>query len=489
MELRQKAAKGLIWSSANVWGGQAVSFVVMVFLSRLIKPEAFGLVAYASVFITFVKIFTDQGFGDAIVQRYEINEKVLDTAFWTNALTGGLLTFVCILGAGSVADLFHQPQLAPILAWLAPVFILSGLISTQEAILRRELSFKKLAIRSLIAIAAGGIVGISMAFAGFGVWALVAQNLTSGFVGLLVLWSVSHWRPGFHFSKMYFKELFSFGSKIVGINFLNFLNTHSDDFLIGYFLGPIALGYYTIAYKLMTTMVSTLTGVTTAVAFPAFSRLQKDPDKMRRAFYQVTYLTSLISFPAFLGLAVVAPVLIVVVYGPQWTPSIPVMQILAFISVIHSIFFFNASVVLAAGKPLWRLGVTLMNAFSNVIAFFLVVRLGIVAVAAAYVIRGYLLSPVEIWVVHKVIKLDIKLYLRQFIGPFVSSFVMAIVVGIMKYLLKDAIGLSVELIVLVLTGCIIYLLSIQLISPSLRSQLLELFWLVLPDSFRKKAIK
>jgi O-antigen/teichoic acid export membrane protein len=489
MELKVKAAKGFIWSGAQVWGGQAVAFIVLLFLSRLIEPKAFGLVAYASVFITFIKIFTDQGFGDAIVQRIDINEKVLDTAFWTNALIGGLLSVGCAAGSGLIAELFNQPQLAPILTWLSPVFFLSGLVSTQEAILRRDLLFKKLAIRSLIATTAGGVIGIIMAFAGFGVWALVAQNLTNALVGLVVLWSVSHWRPRLHFSKQYFKQLFSFGSNIIGINFLNFLNRNSDDFLIGYFLGPTALGYYTIAYKLLTTMVSTFTGVTNVVAFPAFSRIQKDIDQTRSAFYKVTHFTSLVSFPAFLGLAVVAPILTVVLYGSQWTPSIPVMQILAFICIIHSVFYFNSSVVLAAGKPTWRLGITLLNAISNVIAFVLVVRFGIVAVAAAYVIRGYLLSPVEIWVVYKVIKIDVKLYLKQFIAPIISSLIMVVLLEIVKYLLNNVFASSVELVILVLLGCVTYLIAIQLFLPSLRSQLREFVSLVLPDYLRAKALK
>jgi O-antigen/teichoic acid export membrane protein len=481
MELKQKALNGIVWSGAQIWGGQVISFIVLLVLTRLIKPESFGLVAYASVFIAFIQMFLDQGFGDAIVQRAVLERGHLDTAFWTNLLTGILLTIACYASSGLIADFFHQPQLTPVLHWLSISLTILGLCAVQQAILRRKLDFKKLALRSLIASIAGGIVGVVLAIMGFGVWSLVAQTLTNAFVGLLVLWNVSSWRPRFYFSKNYFKDLFSFGSNIVGVNFLNFLNRHLDDILIGYFLGPTALGFYTIAYKLLRTMTSGLTGVTNAVAFPAFSRLQNDPKRMRDAFYRAVQYTSLISFPAFIAVAVLAPELIPTLYGPNWYPSIAVIQVLAFIGVLHSVFFFNASVLLAAGRPSWRLGVAIMNAISNMIAFSIAVRWGIVAVAAAYVIRGYVLAPVEIWVVEKAIGLNIKLYLRQFFVPLASSAVMVFAILGLRYLLSTAVVF--QLMILGLVGGAVYLSVVQLIMPSIRRQVAGFLGIVLPQWF------
>ena len=479
MELRQKALKGVVWSGARIWGGQVISFVVLLVLSRLIKPESFGLVAYASVFIAFIEIFLDQGFGDAIVQRAVLETGHLDTAFWTNLLAGILLTIACYASSGSIAEFFHQPQLTPLLHWLSLCLTVMGLSAVQQAILRRELDFKKLALRSLIASIAGGIVGVVLAIMGFGVWSLVAQTLTNAFVGLLVLWNVSSWRPRVYFSRTCFKDLFSFGSNVVGGNFLNFLNRHFDDILIGYFLGPTALGFYTIAYKLLRTMTSALTGVTNAVAFPAFSRLQNDPERMRNAFYGAVQYTSLISFPAFIAVAVLAPELIPALYGPNWYPSIAVMQVLAFIGVLHSVFFFNPSALLAAGRPSWRLGVAVMNAISNMIAFSLAVRWGIVAVAAAYVIRGYVLAPVEIWVVKKAIGLDIRLYLRQFVVALASCAAMVVAILGLRYFLSTAVVF--QLMILGLVGGAVYVSVVQLIMPSIRRQVAGFLGIVLPQ--------
>jgi len=475
MGLKEKALKGFFWSGAQIWGGQAVSLVIFVILSRLLAPETFGLVAMASVFISLIQTLQDQGFGDAIIQRKDLQQEHLDTAFWTNLLTGCLSALVSFGCAEFIAGLFHQPQLAPIVRWLSLIFILTGLSSTQQAILRRRLAFKELAMRSIFAIISGGVVGLVLAFSGFGIWSLVAQSLVNGLVGVVILWSVSLWRPSFHFSKKHFRDLFSFGFNIIGINFLNFLNRHTDHLLVGYFLGPTMLGYYTIAYKLLLVMTDLLSSVTNAVAFPTFSRLQNNPERMRRAFYQVIHYTGLISFPAFIGVALVAPELIFTIFGPQWTPSTPVMRVLAFIGILHSILYFHGSVIIAFGKPSWRLGSSFLNAVANVFAFALAVRWGIVAVAAAYVIRGYLLFPVELWMVRKLAMVNIKTYFRQFIVPLAGSMAMAVVIFGLKLLWTDTLKLQLQLAIYVLTGCIIYSFAVQLIDPTIRLQLLKLF--------------
>src|SRR5688572_7347173 len=179
MSLRQKAAKGIFWSVIQKWGRAAISILTFVVLSRLLAPEAFGLVALATVFTVFMELFLDQGFGAAIVQRSELEPEHLDTAFWINIVTGILMTIGLIAASGFIASIFEEPRLAPVLRWLSIIFILSSLSSTQISILQRKLAFKSLATRSLVATAVGGVVGMTMAFAGFGVWSLVGQDLVT----------------------------------------------------------------------------------------------------------------------------------------------------------------------------------------------------------------------------------------------------------------------------------------------------------------------
>ncbi len=489
MNLRQKAAQGVFWSVIQKWGRAGISVVTFIILSRLLDPEAFGLVALATVFTTFVEIFLDQGFSAAIVQRAELEPDHLDTAFWINILTGLFMTVGGIAASGLIAGFFDEPRLAPVLRLLSITFLISALSSTQVAILQRRLAFKSLAVRSLTATTVGGVVGLGMAFTGFGVWSLVGQDIASGLAGVVVLWRSSDWRPGLNVSARHYKEMFTFGVSVVGNNALNILLRRSDDLLIGYYLGPTLLGFYTIGYQLLLVIIRLVTEVTNTVAFPAFSRLQREPERMRRAFYSVTQYTSLLAFPIFIGLAVLAPELVPAFFGEKWAPSIPVMQILAMIGILQSVFFFNASVIRASGKPLWEFGIMLLNTVFNVLGFLVAVRSGrgIVAVAASFVIVSYLVAPVSYIALRKLIQIDFKTYLWQFVSPLTASLVMVASIMGMKYLFRDlALNLYLEFSIYVLTGVLTYALVIGLIARQLYQELLELVSLVLPKlKFRK----
>ena len=489
MNLRQKAVKGLFWSVIQKWGRAGITTITFIVLSRLLTPEAFGLVALATAFTVFIELFLDQGFGSAIVQRVRLDPEHLDTAFWMNVMMGILMTVGLIAVSGLVAAAFEEPRLASVLRWLSITLVLSGLSSTQISILQRKLAFKDLAIRSTVANTVGGIVGISMAFAGFGVWSLVGQDLTNCLAGAIILWRASDWRPSFKVSKRHYKELVTFGVSIVGNNALTVLMRRSDDLLIGYFLGPTLLGFYTIGYQLLLTTIRLVTEVTNSVAFPAFSRIQHQPDRMREAFYKVTQYTSLFAFPVFIGLATLAPELILTIFGEKWAPSIPVMQVLALIGILQSVLFFNGSVIKASGKPSWQLGIMLLNAVCSILGFLLAVRWGIVAVAASFVIVGYLLAPVSYMAVRRLIQIDFRTYLWQFIPPLTASLLMVVVIAGLKYLLRDqSLNLYLELSIYLLSGILTYVAVIGLLARHLYQQALELVSVALPKRKSRKVI-
>ena len=276
------------------------------------------------------------------------------------------------------------------------------------------------------------------------------------------------------FSPVHVKELFAFGINIFAFNIINFFNRRSDDLLIGYFLGPVALGYYSVAYRLLLIMTETLISTTTKVTLPVFSKLQGEPERLRNAFYNATQMASLIAIPMFLAVSVLAPEIVKVVFGDQWTPSIRVMQILALIGPLHMILFYNSSVIMSMGKPAWRIWIQLINTLCNVISFVLVVEWGIVAVAAAYVIRGYLLSPISIIAIQKLARINLIHYLRLYFIPLTASLIMVGSMLSVKYFLQSLIDIRLLIAVTSLLGIAIYFLSISIISPKTFKQIVSL---------------
>jgi PST family polysaccharide transporter len=290
-------------------------------------------------------------------------------------------------------------------------------------------------------------------------------------------------------SKKHYKELLPFGASVVGNNTLNALVRRSDDFLIGYYLGPTLLGYYTVGYRLLLVIIRLVTEVTNTVAFPTFSRIQHQPERMRRAFYKVSQYTSLLAFPVFIGLATLAPDLVPALFGEKWVPSIPVMQILSLIGILQSVLFFNGSVLRASGKPSWELGIMLLNTVWSVIGFFLAVRWGITAVAASFVIVGYSLAPISFLAVRRLIQADLRTYLRQFTPALFASLMMVAVIMGLKYFLKDqSLNLYLQLSIYLLAGGLTYGLAIALTARSLSRQVLELVSLALPKWKLRKTL-
>jgi PST family polysaccharide transporter len=225
------------------------------------------------------------------------------------------------------------------------------------------------------------------------------------------------------------------------------------------------------------------------VAFPTFSRIQGDPIRIRRAFYKATQYTSLLAFPAFIGLAALAPELVPTLFGEQWTPSIPVMRVLALIGILQSVLFFNGSVIKATGKPAWNLGIMFLTTVCSVIGFLIAVHWGIVAIAVSFVIAGYLVAPVSYAALYRLIKVDIKTYLRQFLAPLLASLLMVAAIQGLKFIIEpQGLNIYLELSIYLSAGALTYLLVIILAARPLARQILDLVSMVLPKWLLRKTI-
>ena len=464
--MREKAITATVWSAVGLWGHQGVALLVFLLLAKLLKPEDFGLVALASVYIAFVGVFVEQGFLEAIIQRRNIAQEHLDTAFWTNLGLSLALTIACIVTAPLVGRFFGEPRLKEVITGLSAVFIIAGISGVPKALLRRGFLFRSLALASVVGTIAGGIAGIVMAWRGHGVWALVAYQLVTRGSESTLLWFFNEWRPHLSFSRSHFRELFRFGISVTGSRVLNFFNKHLADLVIGFFLGPVALGLYTVAFRLIRTIVTLFGGVISQVSLSIFAEKQDQKDSLRSAYYNLTRYVSLIAFPLFAGILVTAPVLVDVLFSEQWVEAIPIMRVLALIGIVHSLGYLDASVLIGCGRPQWRMCIDLLNVVGNLVGMLLVIRWGIVAVAWAYVIRGYLLSPIPFLAVVKLSGARISTYLRIVFPIAVSSVLVAAAAASIPFLLRSHPSVIV-LTCQALSGILVYIVSIRLFFPAL----------------------
>jgi PST family polysaccharide transporter len=425
IEVALKTAQAIWWSTGQLLATNVVTFGGYIVLARLLPPKDFGLFAFASVFTILLQSFTDQGIPDAIVQRAKLEKAHLDTAFWFNLTVSLTLAGLLWLCAPFAASLLHEKGLAEILRYLVWMLPLSALGGIHQALLKRRLEYRTLGIQGFLATIVGTATGTIMALNGFGIWCLVGQQLASVSCQTIVSWSASHWIPGREVRVAELRELGSFSIHITGGALLDFINRRADDFLIGIFLGTTALGYYSLAYRLLLTFTKLVSSPFNSVAFSAFSRLQHEPKERSRMFDRLANLVAAMAFPAFLGLAAVAPDLIRVGFGAAWLPSVPVLRILCFIGVLHSVVFLHGTLIRAAGRPDWQMLFTLGGAVTNLIGFCFVVRYGVIYVALWYVVSAYLWLGVDLILVKRILGHSTINYLRSFIpalttGLFVS---------------------------------------------------------------------
>jgi PST family polysaccharide transporter len=484
--LQKSVARGLTWTFVDTWGSQLIQLVIFAILAHLLTDVDFGVVALAAVFVQFAQLFVDQGLGDALIQRKVVTRMQIDTAFWVAVVTGSLLMVLGVVLAVPISLGVGQPELAPIIAVLSINFVVISLSSVQLALLRRDMRFKSLAMRRLVAVAAGGVLGVAAAFAGFGPWALVVQQVSYGIVSVAMLWTVSPWRPAFEWSRSDFRELFSFGINIVGSDVLNFLSRNIDDLLVGVALGAGPLGLYAVGYKILDTTQTLLVNAARKLAFPVFSRIQNDRERTSRAYGRVNRALSTVILPGYIGLSIVAQEAIVVLFGAKWADSGPVAATLYLIGPVLTLQVFSGAVINASGHPNITFRFRLITTAVHIVGFVIaVVFFGtIVSVAAAFVIGSYLLLPLNLWLQHKYAGISVREHLWELRWVALSTAVMAVAVIAVREALRSDFHSVVLLAIEITVGMIVYTLMMLIFERKLVREVLTFGFQAIPGGDR-----
>jgi len=307
---------------------QGLGLIVSLILARLVGPSAYGLVGMVIIFTGFGSMFVDLGLGAGLVQRKVVEAEHASTVFWVNMFMGLMLALSMISAAPLISRFYGQPALTPIARVSSLAFVMGALGTVQNALLSREMRFGALARIDMISTALSGLLGISMALKGFGVWSLVGQTLFFTFVRTFALWKTSQWRPRLLFTLKTLREFAGFSGNLFGFNAFNYWVRNADNLLIGRFIGSQALGLYSRAYQCMVIPVYQLSGVAGAVMFPVLSSVQHDLARVRRIYLRSIGSIHLIAAPIYVGLFAIADTLVGAVLGERWRGLVPILRIL-----------------------------------------------------------------------------------------------------------------------------------------------------------------
>ena len=348
--LKQKTVKGVGWSFADNIANQGITFLVGLVLARLITPEEYGLIGIILIFVAVFDSIVNCGFSNALIRKNDADDMDYNTVFIVNMVLSVVLFIAFFFSARFIADFFGQPLLEPLTQVMGSIVIIHAFAIIQRTILIKQIDFKTQTKASVISSVTSGIIGITMAFYGYGVWSLVGQQLSRALLNTICLWIYSHWWPKLQFSWNSFRELFGFGWKLLVSSLIDTVWREIYQVVIGKCYAPATLGQYTRAHQFGSIFSSNLTSVIQRVSYPVLSNLQDDKQRMKEGYRRVIKVTMLVTFVLMLGLAAVAKPMIQVLVGDQWLIAAEFLPIISLQMMLYPLHSLNLNMLQVQGR-------------------------------------------------------------------------------------------------------------------------------------------
>ncbi|MGZ4852906.1 MAG: MOP flippase family protein [Halobacteriota archaeon] len=449
--LKTKTVSGIGWSATSQVARLLMQILISAILARLLTPNDFGLIAMVVVFSNFVAIFSNLGLSSAIVQRKELPEGALSSIFWIGLGTGALLTIALAASAPLIAAFYAEPRLTPLIVFISTTFFISSFGLVPTALLVKEMRFKALSLIGIATLAIAGPISVFLAFAGYGVWSLAWNTVLLSAISVVLTWMYYRWIPHGSFALRDVKGLLGFGMNLTGSSLVGYFQSNLDNLLIGKFLGSAALGFYNLAYNLLLFPLTNISDVVGRVMFPALSVIQHDTQQVRDAYVVANRYIAAVSFPTMTGLIVLAPELIVVVFGPKWVASIPLVQILAVTAIEQSIGISVSWLFLSQGRTDTLFRLNIFTTIVVVISFAVGLRGGVVGVAIAYTVATYALAYPVFAIAFRLVDLKMRYFLAR-LWPIMLS---TLAFGVIAFLLRAALetlGVTNDLAIVIIVA-------------------------------------
>lgn len=390
--LRAKFARGFFWLSVGTAAQQLISFLVFIYLTRALDPTQFGIVALAVVFVEILIIVSHFGQMEIVQQRPAPIEKTASTAFWLIQALGLTSTIGLILAAPGIAALAGNPDLALYIIILSPAVLITTLGHIHEGLLRREMSYRPLAIRTIAATAVSAVTAAGAIILGWHDYALVAQKLSYVSVMTAVLWIAYPWRPQFLVSLSTLRGMVRQGFHIMCANLSTQLDMRILDFVVGVYLGTYWLGQLKIAWRIFEFVAQVSIVPVSNIALRLFAQSNETPERLRATFLETAKVLALAACPVFFGLAAIAPDITLLVLGEKWLDAAPMIQLLGILSLAAIVNYLFAPLLISVGRTGHVLAQGLLQNTATALLAFLSVGFGAYAVMIAHIVRAYFIG-------------------------------------------------------------------------------------------------
>lgn len=431
--LKDKTVKGVVWSSVERFSVQGVQFLVMLVISRLLDPKDFGLVGMLAIFLAVAQSLIDSGFSQALIRKQNRTEVDNSTVFYFNIVVSAVLYLILYAIAPWVSDFYNEPQLCSLMRVLCLIVIVNSFAVVQRAIYTASINFKTQAKASFIAALASGLVGVWMAYNGYGVWTLVWQQLLNAGINTLLLWIYSNWYPRWAYSWQSFRELFAFGSKLLASGLLNTLYTNIYLLVIGKIFNAASLGYYTQADRFTKLPSSNITGILQRVTYPVLCSIQDDNERLREDYRKLLRLSAFIIFPMMCLLAGVAYPLVELLLGEKWRFAATLIIPLSFNMMWWPIHAINLNLLQVKGRSDLFLRLEIIKKIVAVVVLVLSIPLGLLFMCYAGIVTSILCLGINTYYTGKLIQVGFIMQMKDLMGILISSLIVFAVSFLISY--------------------------------------------------------
>lgn len=452
--LKNKTIKGVGWSAADALLGQGVTFIVGLVLARLLSPDEYGLIGICLIFTTVLNGIVDSGFSNALIRKKDVTDEDYNTMFTTNMAISIVLYVLLFISAPFVSDFFHRVELIALVRVTGLILFFNALSITQVTILTKNIDFKTKTKASLVSAIISGVIGIAMAFMGYGVWSLVAQQLSKQLLYTLCLWVLSKWWPRFTFYKDSFKYMWSFGWKLLASGILNNVWNQLYQVVIGRCYTSSTLGHYTRANEYASIFSSNLTLIVQRVSYPVLAEIQDDKERMVQGYRKVIKVTMFVTAVCMISLGAVSEPLIYTLIGTKWHEAATYLPLICISMSLYPLHAINLNILQVLGRSDIFLYLEILKKIVGIVPIVIGIFCGIYYMLLASILTGVISLYLNTWYTGKTLNYSFWKQLRDITPSYFTALVIALAVYFLKYLSLPYYAVLMLQIIVGIVACI-----------------------------------
>lgn len=458
--LKKKFISGVVWESVGRFSSLGIQFLVTILIARILTPEEFGVIGLLTVFIALGQILLDSGFSQALIQKKDADEVDFSSVFFLNMIVGIFLYFVLFFASPYIADFYNTPELTRYARVLFLIIPINSFGLIQNVIIQKELTFRKTATASIVSAILSGVVGVSMAYSGFGIWALVWQQITLNATKTILYILQRRWVPLFTISVKTLKEMFTFSVNLMLHSIVNTTMKNIYTLVIGKYFPMKQVGYYNQAAKFEEISSSTISSIVMKVSFPALVQQKDNPELLQRAYIKIFSTTVFLIVPIMAFLMTIAEPLFRLLLTEKWLPAVPYFRILCVYGMLLPLLQISYNLYKLFKKGALLLIMDIFRHLLMIISILVTIKFGIEYMLVGQVIVSLIIALLNLYKSGQLISITLLQQIKQLAPIYLVSFLIAGLLFLLPSISVDLVSIAV--------AAIIYLSSYLLISKFLK---------------------